>query len=600
MSSGDTMPLAEHELEPTSTGEAANTSPGNDAKQRQSLDAPFDFADPMFSSDEFRMYSMKIQRCPRSRPHDWTACPFAHPGEKAKRRDPRKFTYSGTACADYRKTGSCARGDTCTFAHGVFECHLHPNRYRTQLCTDGLNCRRRVCFFAHQECELRALPDGVSGPQGTGSPSQIQAELAAEAAMFQGQMGQQAHLAQALQSLVEAQHRVRQEEAITAAAQLLDPMAKLRLLRALQGEVGGPSGVDPAMLAALSQLTLGAGGSGSAAPTRHSIDNGSGMFGGGGSLSVPGGSGGAVPGATINGPLGGGGSGAGLTSASLGSIPALARRSIDIGSLSRGGAVTAIDPFDPRLQSAFQQHQHQQHDVISAAAGLLNPTALAASSSLFGSVPTNSMDSFGTAPPHSHPHPHPLSHMPFTHTNSTLYRPSSTASPRSTSPPGTSTMAPPAPLTSSGGSNSSSGGASSSSAPSSSRTSSDAERSTSLGTGTLHSIDELTAVGGDTDESTSCSTSSGVARSVSAGSNLDTSVNGGGGKEVVSMTPNSSLPPLPPQLLMHQHQQQQQQQQPLRQASVQRAMSFDNILAELPRSASQVNMVGLGYTQAMS
>jgi hypothetical protein len=28
-------------------------------------------------------------------------------------------------------------------------------RYRTQLCNDGLGCRRRVCFFAHTLQELR-------------------------------------------------------------------------------------------------------------------------------------------------------------------------------------------------------------------------------------------------------------------------------------------------------------------------------------------------------------------------------------------------------------------------------------------------------------
>lgn len=40
------------------------------------------------------MYEYKIKRCPRSKPHDWTICPYAHPGEKAKRRDPRKYQYS--------------------------------------------------------------------------------------------------------------------------------------------------------------------------------------------------------------------------------------------------------------------------------------------------------------------------------------------------------------------------------------------------------------------------------------------------------------------------------------------------------------------------
>jgi hypothetical protein len=32
---------------------------------------------------------------------------------------------------------------------------LHPTRYRTQLCNDGSNCRRKICFFAHSLDELR-------------------------------------------------------------------------------------------------------------------------------------------------------------------------------------------------------------------------------------------------------------------------------------------------------------------------------------------------------------------------------------------------------------------------------------------------------------
>lgn len=109
------------------------------------------------STDEFRMYEFKIRRCGRARSHDWTECPFAHPGEKAKRRDPRKFHYSGTSCPDFRK-GNCKRGDSCDMSHGVFECWLHPARYRTQPCKDGVACRRRVCFFAHTPEQLRVLP----------------------------------------------------------------------------------------------------------------------------------------------------------------------------------------------------------------------------------------------------------------------------------------------------------------------------------------------------------------------------------------------------------------------------------------------------------
>ncbi|PKA57215.1 Zinc finger CCCH domain-containing protein 2 [Apostasia shenzhenica] len=118
-----------------------------------------DLADPpdaAYSSDEFRMYEFKVRRCSRGRSHDWTECPFAHPGEKARRRDPRRFNYSGSSCPDFRK-GNCKKGDSCEYAHGVFESWLHPARYRTQPCKDGTACRRPVCFFAHTAEQLRVF-----------------------------------------------------------------------------------------------------------------------------------------------------------------------------------------------------------------------------------------------------------------------------------------------------------------------------------------------------------------------------------------------------------------------------------------------------------
>lgn len=60
------------------------------------------------------------------------------------------------ACCLPPLQGFCIRGDVCPYAHGVFECWLHPSRYRTQLCKDGSNCHRPVCFFAHSLTELRA------------------------------------------------------------------------------------------------------------------------------------------------------------------------------------------------------------------------------------------------------------------------------------------------------------------------------------------------------------------------------------------------------------------------------------------------------------
>lgn len=123
--------------------------------ENREIELPVD----VYACDNFRMYEFKVKRCGRGRSHDWTECPYVHPGEKARRRDPRKYHYSGTACPDFRK-GNCNRGDACEFAHGVFECWLHPGRYRTQPCKDGVNCKRRVCFFAHSPEQLRVLTPG--------------------------------------------------------------------------------------------------------------------------------------------------------------------------------------------------------------------------------------------------------------------------------------------------------------------------------------------------------------------------------------------------------------------------------------------------------
>ncbi|XP_074562211.1 zinc finger CCCH domain-containing protein 24-like [Curcuma longa] len=115
-----------------------------------------DIKNNIYATDEFRMFSFKIRPCSRAYSHDWTECPFVHPGENARRRDPRKYHYSCVPCPDFRK-GSCRRGDLCEYAHGVFESWLHPAQYRTRLCKDGTNCSRQVCFFAHTNEELRPL-----------------------------------------------------------------------------------------------------------------------------------------------------------------------------------------------------------------------------------------------------------------------------------------------------------------------------------------------------------------------------------------------------------------------------------------------------------
>ncbi|XP_050368212.1 zinc finger CCCH domain-containing protein 66-like [Argentina anserina] len=115
-----------------------------------------DIKNGIYSTDEFRMYTFKVKPCSRAYSHDWTECPFVHPGENARRRDPRKYHYSCVPCPEFRK-GTCRQGDACEYAHGIFECWLHPAQYRTRLCKDETGCTRRVCFFAHKTEELRPL-----------------------------------------------------------------------------------------------------------------------------------------------------------------------------------------------------------------------------------------------------------------------------------------------------------------------------------------------------------------------------------------------------------------------------------------------------------
>ncbi|CAA7392082.1 unnamed protein product [Spirodela intermedia] len=121
-------------------------------------------------SDEFRMYCFKIRRCSKTRSHDWTQCPYAHRGEKARRRDPRKFPYHGVSCAEFRRAGACSKGQLCQFSHGVFEFWLHPARYRTRPCKAGMQCQRKVCFFAHTPEQLRPLGCGGCGCGGDWRP----------------------------------------------------------------------------------------------------------------------------------------------------------------------------------------------------------------------------------------------------------------------------------------------------------------------------------------------------------------------------------------------------------------------------------------------
>lgn len=57
----------------------------------------------------------------------------------------------------------------------------HPRLPALQICTDGTSCKRRVCFFAHTDAQLRKPEeDSVLLSQ------QLQAELAAGGPLLHG------------------------------------------------------------------------------------------------------------------------------------------------------------------------------------------------------------------------------------------------------------------------------------------------------------------------------------------------------------------------------------------------------------------------------
>lgn len=120
----------------SSDEEGSRTPRGGIEKKEYPIDVSLpDINIGVYGSDEFRMYSFKVKPCSRAYSHDWTECPFVHPGENARRRDPRKYNYTCVPCPEFKK-GSCGKGDLCEYAHGVFESWLHPAQYRTRLCKD--------------------------------------------------------------------------------------------------------------------------------------------------------------------------------------------------------------------------------------------------------------------------------------------------------------------------------------------------------------------------------------------------------------------------------------------------------------------------------
>jgi hypothetical protein len=124
--------------------------------------------DSIFKLPDFRMNCYKILPCCKKFAHDWTQCNFKHDKERAIRRDHRIYLYKPIMChyIENKKKENpnvepiCPKGNNCEFAHNIFEVYMHPDKYRTEMCKYGVNCKRNeesVCFFAHNPGELRIV-----------------------------------------------------------------------------------------------------------------------------------------------------------------------------------------------------------------------------------------------------------------------------------------------------------------------------------------------------------------------------------------------------------------------------------------------------------
>ncbi|WIA19781.1 hypothetical protein OEZ85_005693 [Tetradesmus obliquus] len=128
-------------------------------QQAQQLITPIPGARNYGYPDEFMMYAFKVEACNRTDKHPRGSCPYAHPGDVARRRHPSR--YQALLCPEVRSKKVCPRMDECQCSHSAFEFWLHPDRYRTSMCEKGQRCSRPVCFFAHTAEELRPLPAGL-------------------------------------------------------------------------------------------------------------------------------------------------------------------------------------------------------------------------------------------------------------------------------------------------------------------------------------------------------------------------------------------------------------------------------------------------------
>jgi len=120
-------------------------------------------------SPEFFTERFKIHWCPIGVQHDWQTCVYAHNYQDA-RRDPR-IGYGPRPCPYWEKKdrapsyqARCPNGFSCPYAHGAKEQLYHPCYFKTVVCWDFHQSKKRcprqsLCAFFHKKKLQRKQPE---------------------------------------------------------------------------------------------------------------------------------------------------------------------------------------------------------------------------------------------------------------------------------------------------------------------------------------------------------------------------------------------------------------------------------------------------------
>ena len=107
---------------------------------------------------------------PQCYPHDFTACPWLHPGERARRRDPRLFKYSSTLCPDVKKVTQAHTSDAATVALcGLLLLHASSTTTNTQ--HNGVPALTVGFDMSLLSCRTRCAAVAATAPTATTSLS---------------------------------------------------------------------------------------------------------------------------------------------------------------------------------------------------------------------------------------------------------------------------------------------------------------------------------------------------------------------------------------------------------------------------------------------